>query len=305
MAITGFEVEVPAPPLVRRGRGLLLQSLLPLALSSDRPTDPGSREFDPGTRVQGGIQFCKVGCAGLSVWQDDGCTEVQNPLDNPADDGGELFSSFVVSADEQSPANFDETWIGSRLSARMSTMISAQLASELQTGALTGNPSLQTSATNVVSAVTPIAEAMYVLEDILADYDDLAFFVHMDPGTFALFDRDNDFSRNDAGEYVTPTGHIVIADAGLNGALGPVDPDNPGGAAIVTAANGAWIYASLPVVGWMGEERPVGTLSGRFDRERNTRVDGVIRPALVAFDPCVVVAIQVARPTYSVDLAGS
>jgi hypothetical protein len=55
----------------------------------------------------------------------------------------------------------------------------------------------------------------------------------------------------------------------------------------------------------LGEERSVGTLSGRFDRTRNTRVDGMIRPALVAFDPCAVVAIQVAVPDYALDIAGS
>lgn len=303
--ITGYETEVPAPPLVRRSRGLLIQAALPIPIGDTYPTDPGVSRGDVGRRVEAGVRFCTLGCSLLTTWTDDTCDDVQVDTIDPPDDDAVSFSSFVVSADESSPARFDRAWTRSRVASRMDTMISAQIAYELLTGTATGNPSLQRNATHVVSAKVAPGDVMFVLEDIMAEFADAAFCIHMDPATFSLLNANGtEFTWTD-GYFETDTGHHVVCDAGHDGTLGPVDPDNPGGAVLTTAADERWIYATLPVYGWMGADRPLGELTALTDVRHNLRRDQIIRPAIIAFDPCVVIAVKVDGPSYSVDRVGS
>lgn len=299
---TGWEIEVPAPPLAKRARGLLEDALVPISLSSEWPTDPGQRnDANPVARIESGVTYCTLGCSPVNGWQDDVCAEVQAELTNPDDAEAVTFSSFVVTADETSPARFSPAWIRSRLRARMSVGLSPQLATELQTGTLTGNPALK-NVTHLVATAVPPAAAMFQLEDIMADFEARQFYIHMDPGTFIEMDRVMDFTW-DGGAWLTANGHRIIADPGYSGTAGPIDPDTPAGSPIAADVDGRWIYASLPVSGWVGPERTLGDFTGGFNMGHNDYTDAILRPALLAFDPCVVIAVQAEVPQYTVDTA--
>lgn len=283
--IAGYETEIEAPALARRPRALLADAALPL--------------FDTNGRIEAGVHFCPIGCSGLDSWIDSTCAEVDIPDSNP-DTELASFVSFLASASEVSPARYDEGWIASRIRSRIDVMYSAAVAAEVQTGAITDNPSLQHNASHVVASSVPIATGMFAIEDILADFDNAQFFIHMDPATFYLVASNEDV-QYEAGLYFTPSGHIIVADAGFDGTLPPDDPDT--GNPLTTDADGRWIYASLPVYGWTGPARTLGGETGRLDMTRNTRTDIAVKPALAVFDPCVVAAVQVDVPTYTVDTA--
>ncbi|MGL5911838.1 MAG: hypothetical protein ACRCZP_17680 [Phycicoccus sp.] len=91
-----------------------------------------------------------------------------------------------------------------------------------------------------------------------------------------------------AGVLRTPVGAVVVADAGYPGS-GPGD--------VAPAVNRAWVYATGPVQVRLGPimqtTDPAVTLNRQVNRWEHT----VFRPFAATFDPCLLLAIQVALPT--------
>lgn len=283
-------VEVSAPRLRKRSRGLLLDVTEPIDESSVRPSDEGTRSFDVSERIVGGVNFCGVGCSVLETFENQWCEEVTLPADASSVEGHE-FSSFAIVDRESAPAYFHQPWMADRIAQRFAAMTSAQVAAELLTGALTANPALQDSATDVVAAVTPVAEALYVINELAAQLDGAEVTIHSSPGVFELLVSYYDIVE-DGGVFRTATGHVLVGDAGHDGTAAPTGE--------TTDADGSWVYATLPVASWLSEPEPVGQFSALFDHTRDT-VDSIfIRHAIVAFDPCFVAAVQVEVPTYAV-----
>lgn len=283
-------VEVSAPRLRRRARGLLLDATEPIDESSVRPSDEGTRSFDVAERIAGGVNFCGVGCSVLDAYENQWCDEVTLPADASGVDNHE-FSSFAIIDRESAPAYYYQPWIEGRIRQRFGVMTSAQVASELLTGALTGNPSLQDSVTDLVSDVTPISEALYVINELAAELDGAEVTIHASPGVFELLVSGYSMELEDGG-YRTATGHRLVGDAGHDGTAAPNGE--------TTDADGSWIYATLAVASWLSEPEPVGQFSALFDHTRDTLDSIFIRHAIVAFDPCFVAAVQVEVPTYAV-----
>lgn len=292
-------VEIRAPRLRKRPRGLLLDVTEPIGESNVRPTDQGSVGFTLSDKLIGGVTFCGQGCPVLDTFENQWCEEVTLPADASAVDAHE-FSSFAIVDRESYPAYFDPTWPEDRIRQRFDAMTSAQVARELQTGALTGGPSLVDSVTDFTgdSTPVPIDEALYVLNEMVAPLDGLEVTIHSSPGVFELLVANYSIAQDDedvpgdpnARPFRTATGHVLVGDAGHDGSIAPDG--------LSTASDGSWIYATLAVASYLSEVRPVGQFNARFDHTRDTLDSIFVRDAIVAFDPCSVVAIQVEVPEY-------
>lgn len=282
-------VEVRAPRLRRRSRGLLLDVTEPIDASSVRPSDEGSTDHDPMERIVGGVKFVGVGCSVLDSYENQWCDEVTIPADTSTCETHE-FSSFVAVDRENAPVYYHEPWIEGRIRQRFGVMTSAQVAAELQTGALTGNPSLVSTVTDLVATVTPVDEALFVVNELAASLDDAEVMLHASPGLFELLISQYDIT-SDGNVFRTATGHVLVGDAGHDGSVAP-DGET-------TDADGSWLYATLPVMSWLGEVEPVGQFTARFDHERDALDSIFIRHAIVGFDPCWVAAVQVQVPEFA------
>lgn len=294
-------VEVPAPPVVPRPRGLLTHVTRPLDTGPARPTDTGDRDYDVESRIAAGITFCSDGCGGLTPLENLWCEDTTLPEDYAEADTVGPFSSFWVQADDLSPARTDPAYIVERLRRRREATISAAIARELLTGATTGNPSLSSEAKQVVAAATPVGEVLYVLEDLMAAYDGMRFTIHTSPGVFELLIAEYDIAQDDRETaedpnrlpFRTPTGHIVVGDAGHDGSVPPEGS--------TTSASSEWIFAhGGDVVLWSNTPRAIGDETANFDRTNNRRSTVIGSDVLVAFDPCASMAVQVDVPAYTV-----
>lgn len=268
-------VIIEAPRLRKRPRGLLLDVAEPI-------TDG---ELD---RFAGGVTFCPQGCANLGAFEDQFCEVVQLPSEGPTTPSAETFYSFTVVGREDAPERFEKDLAVNRIVQRFDSGISAQVARELVSGATSGSPSLQDSATVTVTGVDP-ADALYVITEELAAVDNAQGTIMATPGTFELLVNAYDIMEED-GIYPTAAGHFLVGDSGFDGAAPDGDVD----------AGFSWVYAIVGVPRyWLGERRQVGTESARFGMSRNSYATVFVQDALVAFEDCLVVAVQVDVPNYT------
>jgi hypothetical protein len=284
-------VEVPGPTIRPRSRGLLTDVTRPLGTDPARPTDSGERDYEPGSRVAAGVVFCSDGCGGLIALENTWCEETPLPEDYYEAQLSGPFDSFWVQADDLSPARYDQTHVRERLARRHRARFSAALAHELLTGDVTGGPSLQSAAATVVDGPTPIGESLFVIDELLAEYEGIEFTIHSSPGTFELLVATFDVTQDSQGIYRTATGHALIGDAGHDGSEAPDG--------YTSDTDGSWVYASTDVLTWESGLEYIGEESANFDRSRNTRSTVYGRHALVAFDECAVIAVQVEVPEYT------
>lgn len=309
------------PPILRRRpRGLLIDVTDPISLDAVRPWGEGETPFDPVARIVAGYTFCPVGCDPLVSFPNAFC---EFPFTEPGDgevdafglptdlypdqDEAVEFSSFAVYAGDEASTRFPEAMLAARVDNRLAVRWSAALAHELLTGEQTGNPSLRSEASEIVAGPTPVDEALYVIEDLLAQHQNAEGVIHASPGAFTLLVNEWGLEQDDAESdgdpnsrpFRTPTGHRIVGDAGHDGALGPVDPDT-GDQVVATEDDGSWVYVTFGVQSWVGDVIRLGTDTATFEMQRNMRRMVKLRHALVGFDPCFVAAVQVQVPTYDV-----
>lgn len=268
-------VTIAAPRLRKRPRGLLLDVAEPIT----------EGEMD---RFAGGVTFCPQGCANLSAYEDLFCDEVQIPSAGPTTPEAETFHSFTVVGREDAPERFEKDLATGRIIQRFDTQISAQVARELATGAETAGPSLQSEATVTVTGVA-LEDAIYVIDDLLSEVDNAQGTIMATPATFGLLVNAYDVTEEN-GVYQTTTGHFLVGDSGFDGAGQDGEVD----------AGFSWVYAIIGVPRyWLGERRQLGTESARFDMSRNSYATVFAQDALVAFENCLVAAVQVDVPNYT------
>ena len=268
-------VIIAAPRLRKRPRGLLLDVAEPITEGEM-------------SRFAGGVTFCPQGCANLSAYEDLFCDEVQIPSAGPTTPEAETFHSFTVVGREDAPERFEKDLATGRIIQRFDTQISAQVARELATGAETAGPSLQSEATVTVTGVA-LEDAIYVIDDLLSEVDNAQGTILATPATFGSLVNSYDVTE-DGGVYQTPTGHFLVGDSGFDGAGQDGEVD----------AGFSWVYAIIGVPRfWLGERRQLGTESARFDMSRNSYATVFAQDALVAFENCLVAAVQVDVPNYT------
>lgn len=167
---------------------------------------------------------------------------------------------------------------------------SAAFAAELETGAASGGASLTNLPLADVSATaSSLAASIAFLETFLAGaLNGARGTIHLTPALLTLGVAKGLFKWRDD-RYETPTGHIVVGDAGHSGRVAPVGQ--------AAAGDGeSWIYATSTV--WFDETAIVSMESSYDGGSQYAFTRNVDRPlseryGIVLFDPDVLAAALV------------
>lgn len=199
------------------------------------------------SRWQGGFEFAPEACSdggrtGVECW---GGTAVIDPAANPRMVGGEPFA--VWAADACSTFGYRARDYVGRARRQLLAIQSFQIAEELWEGSLNGEPSMggQVIANTPLTAVgsdtvtngpTSATGALAQLVDALGQCGQgRQGMIHMTPQLLVHLAALGAVFR-DGGLWVTPMGHIVVADDGYPGS-GP-------GATPVPAGASQWMYGT-------------------------------------------------------------
>ena len=244
-----------------------------------------------------GITFNQLGCDPLQRIESIVCGEVPPEAEKSANPLGDVvsFDTFAVyDGKENSLRCLESERILGDIIIRYPSMVSEQLASELMEGGARPydplepdvNASLASSASLITGGPYTPPEAVALLEQAAADLlHGAEATLHLTPRGFSsitVFDLSDGIA---APGYMTAQGHRVIADAGYAGPT-PYAFDDTDGA-------DEWWYASGPVFWAMTQATPLGLPSERLDISRNLDTEIMEAFAVVAFDPCAVVAVPV------------
>jgi hypothetical protein len=235
MTATGIEKDINLPGPTGRERGMLLD-----AMQAIPPDELVSARVNRGWL---GVEWLPWGIGNLSTAASD-CTVV---YDFSARDLPELLiqPAFLIwDALKCTTLSSAPEWLRSRVVQNMDTYVSAAFASELSTAAASGGLSIAGDATYtpvVPNALPlPLGRALANLEDHLGDTLHGAIgMIHLTPGLLTLAVGEGYVEWRD-GQYRTPTGHVVVGDAGFDGSATPF-----GQSAADTGQ--AWIYATSMV----------------------------------------------------------
>ena len=193
---------------------------------------------------------------------------------------------LLIDGIQCSTLSADPEMLDARLSKRLDILASAAFATELMFGTNGGPNSFRSSETTIISNTARSLRLAFVdLETFLASrLHGARGVIHLTPGALALAAADG-LVHFINGEWVTATGHQVVADAGYTGAA-------PNGVAAV-AADVAFLYASGPVYHAISAIKPVGARNQEsVDMTRNVYEFFSERYGIVAFDPCSVGAVR-------------
>lgn len=171
------------------------------------------------------------------------------------------------------------------------------LAQELYHGSTTGNPAIRKDPTVIsTSGAVAISDVLCVLErEIAMSWGNLQALIHVSPGILAKLAAVEAIDRLDGpgedGRWYTPTGHVVIGDAGYDGAAPIIDDVDPGS----NDTGEEYVYATGPVAWDYGPEQTFGPSDIGTANARENRMRGFAqRPALAVFDPsCLHLALLV------------
>ena len=246
-----------------------------------------------------GVTFNQLGCDPLARIEAIVCYDEDRELTpvkhaNPLGDVVSFDTFGIYDGKEHSLLCLEaERTIGDIL-IRYPSMVSEQLASELMDGGVRPydpltpdvNASLASAASIITGGPYTPSGAMALLEQAAGDVlHGAEATIHMTPrglSTLTVFDLADGLA---APGYMTAQGHRVIADAGYAGPA-PHALEETDGA-------DEWWYLSGPVFWAMTEATPLGLPSERIDIAHNMDTEIMEAFAIVAFDPCAVVAVPV------------
>ena len=178
--------------------------------------------------------------------------------------------------------------IDSILRERYELIRSAAFARELVGGAASGGRSLSSTAhlTAGGATATSVEVALYHLENDLGEtMNGGQGLIHLPPGLLHSFVTQGGLQLVD-GQWQTPTGHRVVADAGYVGA-----PEPSGGSA--ASATQAWVYASGPVR-WAATDDFLGDNGSEYTSITRNQIQRILAGyGILVFDPCPVTAVLV------------
>jgi len=175
------------------------------------------------------------------------------------------------------------------LADRFRNMVSAAFATELITGTAStgwGFADVAHAPTQRAfgTAATPIWSALAILEnDLGSTLKGGQGYLHMTPGLLAQACATYDLELVD-GQWKTPLGNIVVADAGY------VSTPQPNGQGAGSASTD-WVYASGPVHWASTEMQLIGAGSELADLTRNSVARYVAGYGILVFDFCPVAAV--------------
>ena len=235
MAVTGIEKDINLPGPMGRERGTLLSAMQPIP-----PDELVARNV---TRGWFGVEWLPWGTGNISVdaidcdvVYDFSARELPDLLVQPAFLMWDALKCSTLSSESE--------WLRGRVVDNLNVYASAAFAAELSTGTASGGLAISGDATytpTIISATAvDVGRGIAELEDHLADVLHGAIgMIHLTPGLLALAVGDGYVEWRD-GQYRTPSGHVVVGDAGFDGTATPF------GSTAATSAQ-AWIYATSMV----------------------------------------------------------
>ena len=244
-----------------------------------------------GERWLDGVRWEPTKCRALSVDNEATCATAVNSAVVPVVcDAWESQTPFRIT-DAMSATLLDLTpdEVGARLSSFYDRAVSAAFAKELISGAASADKSLSSEATApngaaFNAAATPIWNALAILEEEIAErLQGGVGFIFVTPGLLAQAVSSYGLMLVDE-KWQTPSGNVVISDAGF------LNPLQPTGQSASTAAND-WVYASGPVFYDSSSPSMVGSSAESINFTRDTFTRWVQGYGILVFDPCPVTAV--------------
>jgi hypothetical protein len=290
---TGLEVEVKIPTPATRPVGLLTQTAQ--RIPNDQLSVAGVN------RIGAGVSFVPWGCDPLTGVAAELCDDQDRPVGSLPEWLTQPSFTVVDGLSCSTLWGVDDM-LDERVLSRLRTRVSSVFGRELIDGALSGGISLASQAVVLSATAGSVQQQLYHLEGFLADtLRGEQGMIHVPPEILHLLVNTAGFMITD-GVVLTPTGHIVVADAGYSTFIGDISPNGQ------SAGPGEfWIYASGPVL-WAATDPTL--VAGRdhttIDTTRNARERLGELLGLVLFDPCSVAAVKVdLSPAGGVDGGGS
>lgn len=291
MAATGYEKDIDLPGPRPRTNGLLIGP------NGAARQIPASSLTSAGvSRLTAGVTWLPWGEISLTSDQV-GCdvdyTKAARPL--PPVMFQPAFLVYDALTCHKLSGMVNELW--SRLETNFAVGLSAAFATQLETGGqgglgLIGANNYDTAGTDyvpeiVTSGAGSVQLGIALLEQYLADVVlDSVGVIHLTPGLYTIAGA---FGMFDPATSRTPTGHLVVGDAGHTGQATPVGGSAPG-------SGNAWIYATTDV--WWATRMQPKLEDAETGEGYELLRKNVDRPlmelyGLLAFDPNVIGAALV------------
>lgn len=293
---------------------MVLQNPLPISQAPIAPLPRGRlldiiQKFDMGGqpvgRFLGGVTWTPNLCQGLLTTDaNDGCTLIPFGDVHASNDRYDCepvvaqYPFHVYDALRGSTLEYTAEELGEEVTRRLPTLLSAAFASELLSSSAGGANALAlsksahaptdggyTARANILSAIfaleTELAKTLYGAQGM----------IHMPPGMLIHAVAGGGFILNSQGQYETPLGNLIVADAGY------VDAPAPTGQS-ASSTGTEWVYASGPVRYQMTEPGPVddGDANSMFTMSRNRLTRFFETYGILVFDPCPVTAVLATYP---------
>lgn len=256
MAATGFGpvISLPLPPLRPWATFLDVVGVLPLE-GEDAKRWPLGVTFQPFNVTP--LFLNDADCVPQDV---QAAHEFTDAVTQPAFSIYDALTCTALSkTDEELRAEIEDRW---------PRLLSEALAREFLTGTASGGHSLQDDDTALAASATVLA-AISLLEDTLDVLLNGQGMIHMSTRALA-YGVNNGVVKLVGDNYMTPAGHLVVADAGYNGASSSTEE----------------IYATGPVYYRVTERNDLSTTnSSVLDRTRNILTVYEEAYGLIVFDP--------------------
>lgn len=276
---------------------------LPMPEGRDRATLLSVARVLPGDMVDrvvgGGVEWVP--------WPDVAANHVAVGCDETYDKTAREVPSLVAQAPfaiwdrvQCSTAGLELPWLADAVGMGIDRFVSAQYAMELEDPTDTNGVGLTGNVTYPPAVVTSSASSLGValaeLEGYLAEQGGggkpgMRGVIHLTPGLLVLAVGEGYVEFRD-GYYRTPTGHLVVADAGHTGTAAPYGQSAP-------SSGSAWIYATgdvfyaLGSMGGLSVMDPTDADGGPVYVAQNKMAPLGERMGLVVFDPNVLGAALV------------
>ena len=265
---TGMEAVIELP-LRKRTRGLLIET-------ADR--------IPNSVRWLAGVTLRPWGCSGFVPADADYCDFESDELDDFFDVGeNPVFDAFdIYNTESCSTLDSDISVLNARVETRWGVMVSEQVAARLN---------LELAARATVATTGPVNTSILIAkaeEQLALTIHGGLGMVHMSPAVLSMVVAEGSVDLRD-GMWLTPGGHVVVADAGHTGI-------EPTGETLLDGTE--WVYTTGAVLFGLGEPRVPTKATEYLDRDTNTNTARIIGTSVVAFDPCSASAIEYGYPDY-------
>jgi hypothetical protein len=275
----GLRIPVTAPRPSPRAWGTAVASY---ALLDGPEYEPTERRPLPWLN---GVKFNDFGCERTTGAAPDDCGPTERPAVAEIPSESE-FDPYVVYSDVACTtlqATGEE--LAAYAIAHTEVAKSYHLAAQVERAAYeTGNPSLATGASPIANSDQSLSGAFVAIEDALADLlDGGVGMIHISAALLGPAVGACGLQRIDSVWY-TPTGHIVVADAGYLG----VSPYTGG-----SVAGELWVYGSGPVFYALAMPMVVGAPWENIDYTRNDLTIRTEQYGIAIFDTCPLVAAKI------------